>query len=65
MRKEMSSNESNFIVTKINAGALQENIKFPENYRNKINKRILKIIGANIDTKVFDLIHNNKFFNNK
>lgn len=65
MRKEMSSNESNFIVTKVNAGALQENIKFPENYRNKINKRILKIIGANIDAKVFDLIHNNKFFNNK
>lgn len=61
MREEMSSNESKFIVTKVNAGSLQENIKFPEKYRNKINKRILKIIGANQDYKLLNLIHNNKF----
>lgn len=58
---DMNSNESKFIITKANAGAIQENVKFPEEYRIKINNRILKILGREESSSVFDVVHSNKF----
>ena len=47
----------------MNAGVAQENIKFPEQYRERINQRLLKIIGYENEKKdVFKRIHDNKFF---
>lgn len=58
---EMSANEDRFIITKTNAGAVQENIKFPEEYREKINSRILAILNRSEDSSVFNVIHKNHF----
>lgn len=62
MCKEMKTNESKYIITKVNAGVKQENIKFPEGYRNKINDRILKILGCDKNSKIFNALHANIFF---
>lgn len=63
LAKEMISKENSFIVKKMNAGVAQENIKFPEQYRERINQRLLKIIGYENEKKdVFKRIHDNKFF---
>lgn len=61
MRKEMVSREKEYVVTKLNAGKLQENIKFPEEYRNKINQRILNILKSDVDVSILNSIHSNKF----
>ena len=58
---EMNTNESKYIITKANAGAIQENIKFPEEFRTKINDRILGILGRDEKSSVFDVVHSNKF----
>ena len=58
---EMSANEDRFIITKTNAGSVQENIKFPEEYREKINSRILAILNRSEDSSVFNVIHKNHF----
>lgn len=59
---EMKNKEKDYIVTKVNAGIKQENIKFPDTYRKKINQRILKMLDFEIDDSIFDSIHSNKFF---
>lgn len=60
--KEMKNKENDYIVTKVNAGAIQENIKFPEKYRNQINQRVINILGLDIDERLFSIVHANKFF---
>lgn len=62
MRKEMSSRENDFIITKVNAGVVQENIKFPEEFRNKINNRLLKILDSELTSKDFDKVHANSYY---
>lgn len=60
---EMIELEQNCIVTKLNSGKIQENIKFPAKYKDKINDRLLKILGFNnISTRLFDIIHKNNYF---
>lgn len=59
--KKMMAEEDRFIVTKMNAGGLQENIKFPEQYRNKINRKLLSVLGFDEDGSIFDDIHANHF----
>lgn len=59
---EMIENSDKYIVTKNNVG-VQENIKFPQEYRNKINERLLKILGfSNIKPSIFDFVHKNCVF---
>jgi len=60
---EMVDTEKNCLVTKLNAGKLQENIKFPYEYRNKIDKRLLDILGfKNVNSSIFGVIHKNSFW---
>lgn len=61
MRIEMAKHEKDYVVTKVNAGVIQENIKFPEKYRNEINKHLLKMLEMNVEPEVFDLVHANSF----
>lgn len=61
MREFLINEEKKFIITKVNAGAPQENIKFPKEYRSKINNRILKILGFDIQDTIFDTVHANEF----
>lgn len=63
MTQSMVKLEKECIVTKLNAGILQENIKFPPNYRNQINERLLKILGIDNSNLInFDVVHKNSFF---
>lgn len=56
---EMIESSKKYIVTKNNVG-LQENIKYPREFRDKINRKLLDILGLkNIDEKIFDVIHSN------
>lgn len=60
---EMRSIEKKCIVTKLNAGSIQENIKFPAEYRNRINQRLLNILGFNnVNCDIFDIVHSNCIF---
>ena len=63
MFNEMVQIETKYIVTKLNAGETQENIKFPCVYRRRINQRILKILKCTEQSELFDLIHANNVFN--
>jgi len=58
LANEMILNSEKFIIKKNNVGT-QENIKFPRQYRDKINKRIFKILNINEDEKILDLVHSN------
>ena len=60
---EMIKIEKSCVVTKLNSGEIQENIKFPSKYRDKLNRRFLDILGIYyVDIKVFDNVHKNNFF---
>jgi type I restriction-modification system DNA methylase subunit len=59
---EMMSIENEFIVTKMNAGSIQENIKFPKRYRSRINERFLRILRCDIPETTFNVVHKNSFF---
>lgn len=58
---EMIEKEKEYIITKKNAGAVQENIKFPKEYRRKINTRILCILRCECNLDILDSIHANQF----
>lgn len=55
---EMIANADTFIIKKNNVG-VQENIKYPRAYRDKINQRVTRILDINVSNKDFDLIHSN------
>ena len=59
--KRLMDEEDRFIVTKLNAGRPQENIKFPEKYRNEINGKILSVLGFDEDGERFGDLHANSF----
>ena len=56
--EEMIKSAKNFKTTKNNVG-LQENIRYPKEYRDKINQYLLNLLGINSDCSVFDVIHSN------
>lgn len=56
MREQMSAAANDFTVTKNNVG-VQENIKFPKAYRDRLNEKLLAIIGAQQGIAVFDSVH--------
>lgn len=56
--KEMSSKANEYIIKKKNVG-IQENIKYPRQYRDKINQRFLTILNLKVDNSTMDLIHSN------
>ena len=56
--REMIYHAEEYLITKNNIG-IQENIKYPKIYRDKINQRFLKILNTDIPVSTFDLIHSN------
>lgn len=54
----MSARADEFIIKKNNVG-VQENIKYPRQYRDKINQRLFKILDLSLDNAMMDLIHSN------
>lgn len=59
---EIIENENKYTVTKMNAGSIQENIKFPRKYRDSLNRRFLRILSCTSKASTFDLVHKNSFF---
>lgn len=59
---KMVEKESNFTTAKLNAGKIQENIKFPKKYRDVLNKKFLEILSCDSKISDFDLVHKNSFF---
>ncbi len=60
--KEMVNSEKDFLVYKNNAGMMQENIKFPKEFRDKINQRLLNILDSKVKSSLFESIHSNSLF---
>ena len=56
--QKMISSANDFLITKNNVG-LQENIKYPKAYRDKLNQKILDILGIDENANIFDIIHSN------
>ena len=59
--KEMINKEDEFLTYKKNAAEMQENIKFPTKYRQKINSILLEALNIN-NPDIFDIVHSNSFF---
>lgn len=55
--EEMQQKEKNYLVYKMNAGKKQENIKFPVEYRDRINKLFFEVLGINEKTDILNKIH--------
>lgn len=54
------SMENRYIINKMNAGRNNENIKFPEDYRKKVNQSILNTINAtNVAEALYSVHFNN------
>lgn len=61
--KEMQENENKYLVYKMNAGKSQENIKFPIEYRNRINKIFFEVLGIKEDISILNKVHSGSLFN--
>ena len=62
MAKELIGQEGKYAVEKMNAGVAQKSIKFPGEYRRRINERILAVLGHSPEKDPFDRVHANGFF---
>ncbi len=61
----LKENENSYLIKKMNAGSIQENIKFPEEIRKKINIKILELLKFNkADADKLIQVHANCFFDN-
>lgn len=56
--REMVACAEAFIITKRNIGT-QQNLKYPRQYRDALNHRLLAILGLNVSEHCFDVIHSN------
>lgn len=57
--EKMIACAGDYVITKNNVG-VQENIKYPRQYRDAINQRILSVLEMNMDNETLDKIHSNK-----
>lgn len=60
LAEKMMSEENDYLTYKKNAGKMQENIKFPEQYRTKINDILLSSLGFEPTSSFFDCIYENE-----
>lgn len=56
---KMIEDEENYLVYKKNASKMQENVKFPKEYRDILNTILIDIFDIQFDIKKFDIIHSN------
>ena len=60
--EEMQKNEEQYLTYKMNAGKKQENIKFPVEYRSRINKIFFEALGIDKDVSIFNREHSSSLF---
>ena len=56
--RRMIRERGKFVITKANVG-VQENVKYPREYRDAINGRFLNVLGLDADARIFDVVHSN------
>lgn len=59
--RKMESERLRWAVYKKNKG-MQESVKFPTEYRDRINSVFLRAIGADPNPRIFDVLHSNSAF---
>ena len=59
---EMMNKEKDFLIYKMNANKMQENIKFPKYYRDEINGIFLEELGIKKPSRIFDEVHSSAIF---
>ena len=59
---EMQKKESKYLVYKVNAGKEQENIKFPTEYRNRINKIFFDALNIKEPVVILNKVHSSSLF---
>ena len=59
MAQKMIRERSKFVITKTNVG-VQENVKYPREYRDMINERFLRVLGLDANARIFDVVHSNR-----
>ena len=60
--EEMQKNETKYLTYKMNAGKKQENIKFPGEYRDRINKIFFDALGIDSNVNIFYRVHSSSLF---
>ena len=58
MSQKMIRERDKFVIRKENVG-VQENVKYPREYRDAINERFLRVLGLDADARIFDVVHSN------
>ena len=58
----MQKKESKYLVYKMNAGKEQENIKFPTEYRNRINKIFFDALNIKEPAEILNKVHSSSLF---
>lgn len=62
---DIKTKEADCLVYKMNAGKMQENIKFTDEMRDACNRFILYSLGLKADVRALDCVHSNKIFGGK
>lgn len=58
MSQKMIRERDKFVIRKENVG-VQENVKYPREYRDAINERFLRVLGLDVGVCIFDVVHAN------
>jgi len=56
--RQMIRERNRYVIRKENVG-VQENVKYPREFRDTINRRFLQVLGVRSDETVFDVVHSN------
>lgn len=59
---DIKKTETNYLVYAKNSSEIQENVKFPIEFRDKFNEFMVSILGINLSIREFDRVHSNKIF---
>jgi hypothetical protein len=59
MVSDMINKEKDYLVYKKNANEMQENVKFPDEYRDKLNQFLVDVLEIDFNIRKLDRIHSN------
>lgn len=56
---DMINKEKDYLVYKKNANEMQENVKFPDEYRDKLNQFLVDVLEIDFNIRKLDRVHSN------
>ena len=57
--QDMISKEEDYLVYKKNANEMQENVKYPDEYRDRLNQFLVNVLEIDFDIRKLDIVHSN------